>query len=124
MTKKIKILFIDDERDFLTIMGERLKSWGYDVLGSDSGEDGLKKLKYEKGCPKCMNTGYRGRTGVFELMTIDSKIRDLILARASLEDIKKHAVECGMGPLKQDGVRKVRDGVTTIDEVLRVLQRE
>ncbi len=77
-----------------------------------------------KGCPECMNTGYKGRIGIFELMLMDDKIRNLTIAKAPLEDIKKQAQFSGMISLKEDGIGKIREGLTTVEEVLRVTQEE
>jgi general secretion pathway protein E len=74
------------------------------------------------GCDECRNTGYRGRTGIFELMTVDSQIRQLILDKASADVIRNRAVANGMQVLKECGLDKVRQGITTIEEVLRVSQ--
>ena len=82
------------------------------------------KLYRGKGCPKCMNTGYKGRIGIFELMILDDKIRNLIMTRAPAEEIRGAARSAGMIGLKEDGVQKVRQGLTTIEEVLRVTQEE
>jgi type II secretory ATPase GspE/PulE/Tfp pilus assembly ATPase PilB-like protein len=71
-----------------------------------------------------MNTGYRGRIAIFEMLVIDDDIRDLILARASARDIKDKAVSLGMRTLYEDGIEKVRKGITTVEEVLRVTQVE
>jgi type II secretion system protein E len=76
------------------------------------------------GCPECMNTGYRGRIAVFELLVIDDDIRDLVLARASSREIKDKAVSLGMRTLYEDGIEKVKKGITTVEEVLRVTQVE
>jgi type II secretory ATPase GspE/PulE/Tfp pilus assembly ATPase PilB-like protein len=76
------------------------------------------------GCPECMNTGYRGRIAVFELLVIDDDIRDLVLARSSSREIKDKAVSLGMRTLYEDGIEKVRKGITTVEEVLRVTQVE
>ncbi|MFH1615086.1 MAG: type II secretion system ATPase GspE [Planctomycetota bacterium] len=75
-----------------------------------------------KGCDKCFQTGYRGRTGIYELMLIDERIRDLIYRRESAGVIKKAAIEAGLQTLRMDGARKVAEGITTISEVLRVTQ--
>jgi general secretion pathway protein E len=72
------------------------------------------------GCEACGGSGFRGRTGIFELLTVDGKIRDLILARADAGAIRASAVASGMMLLRQDGWEKVRRGVTTIEEVIRV----
>lgn len=76
------------------------------------------------GCDKCFQTGYRGRTGVYELMLIDEQIRELIYKRESAGTIKKAAIESGLQTLRMDGARKVIDGITTISEILRVAQAD
>jgi len=77
-----------------------------------------------KGCEHCMGTGYRGRSGLFELLLIDDDIRQMVLDRVSSNMIKKKAVEKGMLTLRGDGALKVAAGVTTLDEVLRITQEE
>jgi general secretion pathway protein E len=77
-----------------------------------------------RGCPECRGTGYRGRTAIYELFVISEDVRSLILQRASTREIRRHAVENGMGTLRMDGWRKIREGITTVDEVLRVTQEE
>jgi len=76
------------------------------------------------GCDKCFQTGYRGRTGIYELMTIDSQIQDLIYKRESAGVIKKAALAAGLKTLRMDGARKVLQGETTTAEVLRVTQAD
>ena len=73
-----------------------------------------------KGCEECRHTGYQGRTGIFELMVVNEEIRRLIMERASSEVIRKKAVAGGMQILRDSGWQKVQEGVTTIEEVLRV----
>ncbi|MCM8803932.1 MAG: type II secretion system protein GspE, partial [Candidatus Omnitrophica bacterium] len=80
------------------------------------------KFMKGKGCKKCLNEGYYGRTGIFELLVIDEDIRELILKRASVTDIKKLGLKKGMRTLRMDGIEKVKKGLTTISEVLRVTQ--
>ncbi len=75
-----------------------------------------------RGCDECRHTGYRGRTGIFELMIVDGEIRQLILERVSAEIIRHKAVLKGMHVLRECGLQKVREGITTIEEVLRVAQ--
>ena len=75
-----------------------------------------------QGCKKCYNEGYYGRTGIFELLVIDDNIRNFILERASSQKIKKYSIEKGMKTLRMDGAEKVKKGLTTISEVLRVTQ--
>lgn len=73
------------------------------------------------GCDKCKGTGYKGRTGIHELMQMTDDIRDEILKRSPSHILRKLAVQAGMRTLQQDAVQKVLLGVTTVDEVLRVL---
>ncbi|MCH8192547.1 MAG: type II secretion system ATPase GspE [Planctomycetes bacterium] len=77
-----------------------------------------------KGCEKCFHTGYRGRTGIYELMIIDSDIQDFIYQRKSAGQIKRLALESGLKTLRMDGARKVLRGITTVAEVLRVTQAD
>ncbi|MEK7316294.1 MAG: ATPase, T2SS/T4P/T4SS family, partial [Candidatus Eisenbacteria bacterium] len=76
-------------------------------------------FKEGKGCVDCNNTGYKGRLGVYEVMVMSPKIRDLILDRASVSAIKKQAVEEGMFTLRADGLTKLKNGITTAEEVLK-----
>jgi type IV pilus assembly protein PilB len=72
------------------------------------------------GCGRCGSSGYKGRTGLYEVMAISDEIRDLTVERASAEDIRKVAVGQGMRPLRVDGFEKVKNGITSIAEVARV----
>jgi general secretion pathway protein E len=74
------------------------------------------------GCPTCLNTGYSGRNAIYEMLVVTDEIRELIMARANSNVIKKVAMERGMRTLRQDGVLKVRKGITTSEEVMRVTQ--
>jgi len=76
------------------------------------------------GCEDCRGTGFRGRTGVYELIVINDSIRPLIVSRASSSDIKMAALRDGMHTLRDDGWDKVLNGVTTIEEVLRVTEED
>ncbi len=76
------------------------------------------------GCSKCFNTGYKGRTGIYELMMIDEEVREMIHIRQTAGIIKQKAIEKGLQSLRMDGARKVIAGVTTIAEVLRVTQAD
>jgi general secretion pathway protein E len=73
-----------------------------------------------RGCPSCLDTGFRGRTGIFELMILDEPVRNLILKTSDANAIKQKAVDQGMLTLRQDGAQKVLNGITTIEEVFRV----
>jgi len=83
-----------------------------------------KKITVPKivGCDKCNNTGYLGRIAIYEVMPISEKISKLIVEKASASDIQKQAISEGMLTMKQDGYVKVLEGITTVDEVLRVAQ--
>jgi type IV pilus assembly protein PilB len=76
-----------------------------------------------RGCAHCNRSGYRGRLGIFELMTMTSRIRELAFEGAPTQQIRKAAVGQGMSTLYSDGIRKVLKGVTTIEEVLRVAKK-
>ncbi len=76
-----------------------------------------------RGCPSCQNTGYRGRLGIFELMTMSAKIRELAFQNGSTQDIRKEALASGMSTLYDDGIDKVLRGITTLEEVFRVAKR-
>ncbi len=74
-----------------------------------------------RGCDTCKGTGYKGRVGVYELMPVTDKVRELILARASSYAIREAAVEAGMRTLKDDAMEKILLGMTTLEESLRVI---
>ena len=75
-----------------------------------------------KGCPVCHQTGYQNRIGIFEVLVIDDKIRELIVGKKNASVIKKAAMEASMTTILDDGLRKAMQSITTIDEVLRVAQ--
>ena len=77
-----------------------------------------------KGCQECRHTGYRGRTGIYEILLVTEPIRELILAHASSQQIKQKAISKGMRTLRHDGLMKVLAGLTTLTEVMRVTQLE
>ncbi len=77
-----------------------------------------------KGCETCFNTGYLGRKAIYELLPVDDEIRQLIMKNADASTIKAAAVAKGMLTLRQDGAEKILQGITTVDEVVRVTQRE
>ena len=72
-----------------------------------------------KGCSICNNTGYKGRLGLYEVMPMKEEIKELVLSRASTTEIKKEAIRMGMKTLRQSGILKIKNGLTTIEEVLR-----
>ena len=77
-----------------------------------------------KGCESCKFTGYRGRTGIYEFLVMNEEIRDLIIHRSSSDQIKKKALELGMHTLRMDGWERVKKGITTLDEVIRVTKED
>ena len=77
------------------------------------------KLMKGKGCGVCNNTGYKGRTGLYEVMEVDDEIRELVLVGASALELKKKAIERGMITLRRSGLTKVALGLTTLEEVAR-----
>jgi type IV pilus assembly protein PilB len=95
----------------------------YKMLEDKFSKDG-KQMKIPKivGCDKCNNTGYLGRIAIYEVMPITEKISKLIVEKATAAEIQRQAVEEGMLTMKQDGYVKVLEGVTTMDEVIRVAQ--
>ncbi len=88
-------------------------------LGPDADLVRGRTLSYGKGCEKCHHTGYRGRTGLFEIMTIDDEVRRLIEANASIEELREAALNGGMRSLRESGLRAAAEGRTTIEEVIR-----
>lgn len=94
-------------------------------MAKDIQFDAAKAEIYEgKGCEECRFTGYHGRTGIYEIITITQPIRELVLTRASSQQIKQKALSQGMRTLRQDGLQKVLAGRTTFAEVVRVTQQE
>ncbi|MFN7960190.1 MAG: type IV-A pilus assembly ATPase PilB [Thermoanaerobaculia bacterium] len=77
------------------------------------------KLFRGRGCDRCNNTGYKGRVGLYEVMEVDEEIRDLILSGANAFELRQKATEKGMMTLRGSGLAKIREGVTSIEEVLR-----
>ncbi|HEV7920826.1 MAG TPA: type IV-A pilus assembly ATPase PilB [Thermoanaerobaculia bacterium] len=88
-------------------------------LGYKKEEIGTFTVYKGRGCEKCNNTGYKGRVGLIEVMAIDDELRDLILSGGTAIDIKKRAMEMGMISLRRSGLIKIKEGITTIEEVVR-----
>jgi type IV pilus assembly protein PilB len=88
-------------------------------LGVSPHEIGDKQFYYGKGCDVCNHTGYKGRKGIYELLDITDPIRELINQRAPTVVLKQKAIELGMMTLREDGLRTIYDGETTIEEVLK-----
>jgi type II secretory ATPase GspE/PulE/Tfp pilus assembly ATPase PilB-like protein len=97
---------------------EALKEFG---AGNSTG----KVVVYEgKGCEACKFTGYKGRTAIYEFLPMNEDIRDLVLRRASSDQIKNKALELGMHTLRMDGWEKIKKGLTTVNEVIRVTKED
>ena len=77
-----------------------------------------------RGCEACKGTGYRGRTGIFELMILDDEMREMIISSASTVALRKKAQEKGMRLLREDGLEKALAGITSIEEVARVCEEQ
>jgi len=88
-------------------------------IGFDKGEIATLRLFKGKGCERCTGTGYRGRLGLFEVMPIDEELRELVLSGASAAELRTKAEDNGMISLRLSGLQKIRDGATTIEEVMR-----
>lgn len=98
---------------------ESVKKFGFAAHGDS-------KVTFYRGagCDNCKQTGYRGRSGVYELLVVSDKVRGLVLKKASTTEIKQAAIEEGMKTLQDDGLRKVLEGITTIEDCLRVVYVE
>ena len=101
------------EKDTSAISLEELSPFGF---GADV------DLYRGKGCDQCAHTGYRGRTGIYELLVVDDDIRRLILKNADASELRCAAIRLGMKTLLENGVAKVSKGITTLSEVFRVTQ--
>jgi type IV pilus assembly protein PilB len=77
------------------------------------------KLFRGRGCDRCSNTGYKGRVGLYEVLEVDDEMREMILSGASSFELRQKAIQNGMMTLRMSGLQKIRDGVTTMDEVVR-----
>ncbi|MCH8979114.1 MAG: type II/IV secretion system protein [Armatimonadetes bacterium] len=101
---------------------ESLLRYGF-PLPEEVGAETKGELKLFKGagCDHCKGSGYRGRTGVYELMVLSDEMRDKILNRCPSHELRNHAIENGMKSLQSDAVQKILMGVTSVDEVLRVI---
>jgi type IV pilus assembly protein PilB len=92
-----------------------------ELLEAGLPESELPKVKAMKGrgCDRCTGTGYKGRLGLFEIMEVSESMRALIVGSATIKEVRELAIEEGMSPLRRSGMMKVRDGITTIEEVAR-----
>jgi general secretion pathway protein E/type IV pilus assembly protein PilB len=116
------------------LMAQRLvrricKSCKVEIKSSDSEVSSLlppdiKTVWKGKGCEDCRGTGYKGRQGVFELLVVDDEMREMILRREAGNRLKKYAIDHGMRTLRDDGWDRVRTGLTSAEEVLRITKSD
>jgi len=88
-------------------------------VGFSEAESKTLKLFRGRGCERCSTTGYKGRVGLYEVMEVDDELRELILSGASAFELRQKAIQNGMTTLRGSGLQKIRDGMTTIEEVAR-----
>ena len=79
------------------------------------------QLIHSVGCDQCRGSGFLGRVGIFELLAVTNGVRKLIVSKATASQIRQAALKDGMQTLRDDGCQKIRDGLTTMEEVLRVV---
>jgi type IV pilus assembly protein PilB len=89
------------------------------TIGFEKNEVKALQLFRGRGCDTCSGTGYKGRVGLYEAMEIDDDIRELILSGGSAYELREKALENGMISLRESGLQKIRDGVSTLEEVMR-----
>ena len=99
------------------VKASELRRFGY----KDLDDDQVVTLYRGVGCEKCRNTGYKGRVGIHELMTVNDEVREHIVRKSPVSNIREAAKAAGMHELKEDGLSKVLEGITTPDEVMRVV---
>lgn len=88
-------------------------------LGMTLEEAQTKKFYYGRGCEKCNNTGYKGRQGIFELIVMNDKLREMIVAESSLDEFREACRKAGMQTLRESGMQAIHEGRTSIEEVIR-----
>jgi len=114
-----------DCRQPIEWMAQKLNEMGIDTSVFYPPNTEKVTLYFAKGCNKCMNTGYVGRIGCYEIMDISDSIRELIVQRASAQEIKDYAItHNNMSTIRKDALRKLFAGVTTLKEVLRVSSKD
>ena len=100
-------------KEKVTVSADVLRESGFNVETDMTCYDAV-------GCPSCSKTGYRGRVGVYEVMSVTEDIRSLVMRGSSADEIKHAAVYGGMRLLRDDGIEKVRAGITSLAEIARV----
>ena len=104
-------------KEFYEVEATSLKRFGFKAEDADQ----MVQIARGKGCDNCRHTGYKGRIGFYELLSMNEEIAELIIRRAPLGDLKAAAKENGMSELREDGLLKVLAGQTTPEEVMRVV---
>ncbi len=99
---------------------ELAKQLSPELIKANFGDSKTIRMYFGKGCPVCHNTGYVGRIGIFEVLIIDDSIREAVVAKKTAASIKTLATKAGMTTMLDDGLNKVKNGLTTIEEVIRV----
>ena len=92
------------------------------TIGIDPGQAQSATIYKAKGCPECFHTGYKGRIGIFETMVLRGGLESLVLETYDSNQIRNEALRLGMVTLRQDGNQKILQGISTIEEVLRVTE--
>ena len=141
-TDSVYVMSVEDGADIAGmggLMGTAMAARGYagavidggvrDVaylrkIGFPAADIETAKFWHGPGCEECRHLGYQGRQGIYELLLLNEQIRPLILGRAAASTIASKAIELGMRTLRTDGWNKVKNGETTIEEILRVTQIE
>jgi type IV pilus assembly protein PilB len=90
------------------------------AIGIPPDEAATMKVKHGKGCDRCANTGYKGRIALYEVMPMKEEVREFVLNGASSAEIKREAIRLGMLTLRASALMRLREGTTTVEEVLRV----
>ncbi len=128
MCEKCKVAYVPEKaivEDMKVVLGGLFEGFlkSNPERAAEAQKNGQEIMLYKgKGCALCGNTGYLGRIGIFEVLIISEKIARLVMERADAGTVEKQAVAEGMMTLKQDGYYKVLEGITTIEEVIRVAQ--
>ena len=119
MAQRLVRLICENCREEVTYPEEQLRSLGLTP-------DRLEGVTFYRGrgCSECNHTGYHGRTGIFELLEMDSELRELAFRKTPTNEFRRQCRLHGMTTLLEDGVQKVLEGKTTLEEVLRVCQKE
>ena len=129
IAQRLVRLICPECKEIDTAVPEKIKS--IIIQDISSSKEGLKNLKIEeikfhkgRGCKECNFTGYKGRTAIHEILVVDKSIRELMLKKASTDELRDKAISQGMKTLRLCGWKKVLDGLTTPEEILRVTQAE